>query len=297
MSEDRWLAEALAALPAEAQVLLGPGDDAAVLATPGGAMVVATDALIDGVHFRLEACGGRAAARKALAVNLSDLAAMGAEPAGLLVAAVLPRPVDRALFDELMAGFREAAARYACPLLGGDTNAADSPLTLAVTVLGRVGPGGVVRRSGGRVGDTLSVTGPLGGSGRGRHLTFEPRLAAGAVLARDGIAHAMMDLSDGLSRDLPRLCEASGVGATLDAARIPRHADTEGVLERALHDGEDFELLVAHGPLDDAARAALAQAGVELTSIGMLEAEAGVRLRTADGVHALQAGGFDHLAG
>lgn len=297
MSEDRWLADALAALPRDVNVRIGPGDDAAVVGVPRGDVVVTTDALIDGVHFVLDDCGPEAAASKAVRVNLSDLAAMGAEPIGLVVAAVLPRPVERTLFDRLMTAFREEAARFACPLLGGDTNAATGPLVLSVTALGTPGPGGVVTRSGARAGDTLSVTGPLGGSGNGRHLGPEPRLEAGALLAREGIATAMMDLSDGLSRDLPRLAEASGLGATLDAAAIPIHDDAEGDLERALHEGEDFELLVAHGALSEAQRGHLAGAGVVLTPIGVLDEAAGVRITTRKGTGPLPARGFDHLGG
>lgn len=297
MSEDRWLAEALEDLAPAPDVLLGVGDDAAVLRVPDGAVVAATDALVDGVHFVLERCGPEAAARKALAVNLSDLAAMGASPSGCLVSAVLPAPAERALFDGLMRGLRDAAATYRCPILGGDTNVGSGPLVLAVTVLGRPPGGGVIRRAGARVGDELSVTGPLGGSGGGRHLVFEPRLEAGALLAARRVARAMMDISDGLSRDLPRLCAASRVGALVEAQRVPVHADAQGDLERALHEGEDFELLVAHPPLAERERARLASEGVVLTRIGRIEAEPGVRLATPEGTRPLPARGFDHLAG
>ena len=297
MSEDRWLAAALAGLPAAGGVRLGPGDDAAWIDADASGVIVTTDALVDGVHFELAACGPAAAARKALGVNLSDLAAMGAEPAGFVVSAVLPRPVDRALFDALMAAFREAAERHACPVLGGDTNAADGPLVLAVTALGRPGPGGVVTRAGAQVGDELSVTGPLGGSRAGRHLEPRPRLAAGRALAATGVAHAMMDVSDGLSRDLPRLAAASGVGAVVDAARVPIHPDADSDLERALHEGEDFELLVAHGAVSAEQRVVLEAAGCTLHAIGRIEAEPGVRLHDAHGIQALPARGFDHLAG
>ncbi|MDA1195572.1 MAG: thiamine-phosphate kinase [Planctomycetota bacterium] len=296
MSEDLWLADALAGLRDAPGALLGPGDDAAVLAGDQGDIVLATDVLIDGVHFVLAECGARAAARKALAVNLSDLAAMGAEPRAFVVGLVLPAPAERALFDGLMAGFRAAGVTYGCALVGGDTNVAAGPLTLAVTVVGRPSTAAVVTRSGARPGDVLSVTGPLGGSRRGRHLTFEPRLAAGVVLARAGV-HAMMDLSDGLARDLPRLCRSSGVGAVLDAELVPVHSDANGVLERALNDGEDFELLVAHGPLPTEVHAALQAANATLIAIGQVRAEAGVWLRDGPRERPLPPGGYDHLAG
>ena len=159
-------------------------------------------------------------------------------------------------------------------------------------------------RGGARVGDVLSVTGPLGGSRAGRHLAFVPRIAEARALVAWGVPHAMMDLSDGLSRDLPRLCRASGVGAEIVADRLPIHPDARGdrsaaaSLAAALDDGEDFELLVAHAPLTAEARAGLSAAGVSLVEIGrVLAAEDGVRLRTARGVGPLVARGFDHLLG
>jgi len=301
--EDAWIADALRAFPAGAATVLGPGHDAAaVRAGADGVLVVAKDVLVDGVHFRLDECGPALAARKALAVNLSDLAAAAAVPVGFLVGAVLPRPADRTLFDALMAGFAAASETFDCACLGGDTNSAESPLVLSVTVLGRPGPGGVLSRSGARIGDLLSVTGPLGGSGHGRHLTFRPRLREAQVLAGAGIPHAMMDLSDGLSRDLPRLCRASGIGALVFAEDLPIHSDTGGAstrtpLERALHDGEDFELLVAHAALEEDERAALAADGVTLHTIGRCtEADDGVRLSVGGQTVRIEPAGWDHVS-
>ncbi len=302
--EDAWLADALRAFTQGPATLLGPGHDAAAVSVGDtGAVVVAKDVLVDGVHFRLDECGPALAARKALAVNLSDMAAAAAAPVGFLVGAVLPRPVERLLFDALMAGFAAASEEFACPCLGGDTNSAEGPLVLSVTVLGRPGAGGVLSRSGARVGDVLSVTGPLGGSGHGRHLTFEPRVREGLVLAEQGIPHAMMDLSDGLSRDLPRLCRSSGVGALVLGSALPLHADTRGAstrppLERALHDGEDFELLLAHEALDAGQVEALAAEDIHLTAIGrIVPAEEGIQLDLEGEPAPLEPGGWDHLSG
>jgi len=300
--EDAWLAAALRAFEPSADTVLGIGHDvAAVRVGTEGVAVLAKDVIVEGVHFHLAECGPEAAARKALAINLSDLAAAAAVPVGFLVGAVLPRPASRALFDGLMRGFADAAHAFACPCLGGDTNAAEGPLVLSVTVLGRPGVMGVVSRAGARVGDLLSVTGPLGGSLAGRHLVFEPRTAEAAALADAGVPHAMMDLSDGLSRDLPRLCRASHVGAALVGERVPIHPDATGEgsrtpLEQALHDGEDFELLVAHAPLDEAARRILAGAQVRLTEVGrVVAAEEGVTI-VVDGQRApLAPRGYDHL--
>jgi thiamine-monophosphate kinase len=300
--EDAWLHDALARFAPGPGVRLGPGHDCAALDVEGGTVVTTTDVLVDGVHFELEACGAARAARKALAVNLSDLAAAAAHPAGFVVGAVLPRPPSRALFDELMGGFAAAAEELACPCLGGDTNAADGPLVLAVTVLGRPGPAGVVSRAGARPGDELSVTGPLGGSRAGRHLTFRPRVAEALALARAGVPHAMMDLSDGLGRDLPRLCRLSGVGATVDLEAVPVHPDARAQegrsrLDAALGDGEDFELLVAHAPLDAERRAGLRAEGVTLVRIGHVRAGEGVRVRAGDVERRLEPFGWDHLEG
>jgi thiamine-monophosphate kinase len=303
-SEDDWLAAATRAFEAAHDTVLGIGHDvAAVRVGADRVAVLAKDVLVDGTHFHLEACGARAAARKALAVNLSDLAAAACEPVAFLVGAVLPRPARRALFDDLMAGFAEAAREFDCACIGGDTNAADGPLVLSVTVLGTPGPLGVLSRAGARVGDVLSVTGALGGSLGGRHLSFRPRLAEARALARARVPHAMMDLSDGLSRDLPRLCRASGVGALVDAAAVPIHADVGAAgdgsarLQHALHDGEDFELLLAHAPLAPREGAALAAAGVDLVPIGTVRPAAdGVCLRRGQDVIALEPRGWDHVA-
>jgi thiamine-monophosphate kinase len=165
---------------------------------------------------------------------------------------------------------------------------------------------GVLSRSGAQVGDVISVTGPLGGSLLGRHLHPEARNAEALVLAAEGIPHAMMDLSDGLSRDLPRLCLSSGVGALVHAERVPIHADAlrgeagavreRTPLECALHDGEDFELLLAHAPLTEEQRVRLASGGVHLHAIGDVRPPAaGLHLKLAGVERPWQVDGFDHI--
>lgn len=302
--EDEWVAQLRSRLPQPAAGALGIGHDCAVVDLGGAPAVVSTDVLIDGVHFRLAECGAAAAAQKALRVSLSDLAAAAAEPVAWFLGLVLPTGASGELREGLLSGFAAAARELGVPCAGGDTNVAPSPLTLAVTVLGRPGPMGVVTRAGARVGDALSVTGPLGGSIHGRHLAFTPRVREAAALARLRIPHAMMDVSDGLSRDLPRLCAASGVGARVFARDVPIHSDarrsvdaTRSALERALDDGEDFELLLAHAPLDGAQERALAAAGVRLIRVGEVVArERGVRLGDERGSVPLVPRGYDHLA-
>ena len=307
-SEDAWIAAIARRFPASPRLLAGIGDDDALLALDGERVVLKTDTVIDGVDAELARCGPVAFARKAVAVTMSDLAAAGATPRAVLVTVVLPRTVDFALFDGLAQGIGAAAREFDLAVAGGDTSVADGPLVLTVAAIGEPSPAGFARRSGGRPGDVLSVTGSLGGSIRGRHLTFAPRLAAGRALVERGIAHAMMDLSDGLAADLPRLCGASGCGAEVVAASVPVHEDVAGLppppragalapaLAHALFDGEDFELLVAHAPLSEDDRRALEAAGAKLHPIGRLTDEgSGLRLLLGDRATPFPAGGYDHL--
>ena len=300
--EDGWIGAIARRFPPGPRVRVGLGHDAAVVAFDGRDVVLKTDTVIDGVDFRLAACGARAAARKALAVTVSDLAAMAALPRACVVSAVLPRGIDFATFDALAAGFEDGARETGCEVVGGDTSVADAPLVLTVAAIGEPGPHGVVTRAGARPGMDLSVTGPLGGSILGRHLTFAPRVREAQVLAALGVPAAMMDLSDGLSTDLPRLAARSGVGAEVDADALPVHADVARLGDglppwrHALDDGEDFELLLAHAPLAATTAAALAAAGVTLHRIGRVTAPAGeVTPREGGRTAPLRRGGFDHL--
>ncbi len=250
-----WLNERLPPNPA---VRIGVGDDAALLDLPSKQLVTTADLLIDGVHFLTAEHAPERIGRKALAVNLSDLAAMAARPAGVLVSLALPRdgaggltPDD--LAKRLIEGMLPLAEEFGCPIIGGDTNVGPGPLAIAVTALGEPTERGIVRREGGKPGDILFVTGPLGGSLAGKHLDFTPRVEEALALHKQVTLHAMMDLSDGLSLDLARLCEASGVGAVINAMSVPiseaaaaaAEASGKAALDHALSDGEDFELLLA----------------------------------------------------
>ena len=301
--EDAWIGAVARRFPATARVRVGIGHDAAVVRFDGRDVVLKTDTVIDGVDFRLAACGPGAAARKAMAVTVSDLAAMAATPRACVVSAALPRGADFALFDGVARGLARAARSMGCAVVGGDTSVYDGPLVLTVSAIGEPGPWGILTRAGARPGDVLSVTGRLGGSLLGRHLTFRPRVREAQVLARLGMPTAMMDLSDGLSTDLRRLCRASGCGAELDAAAVPVHRDAVRMgrprtpLEHALHDGEDFELLVSHRPLPARTRAALRRARVALHPVGrIVPASAGITIVSAGVATPLRPGGYDHLA-
>ena len=266
-------------LPRNKYVAVGPGDDAAVLdATPGMQTVVTTDMLMDGVDFKLAEHDPRRIGRKALAVNLSDIAAMGARPTAAFVSVALPRAAGIALPKALCDGMLELAQRYDVALAGGDTNVWDQPLCINITLLGEVPIGKAWRRRGAKLGDVLLATGEFGGSILGKHFDFEPRMNEALQLARDYDIHAAIDVSDGLSLDVWRVCQESGLGAVLDLPAIPispaahelSRRDGRSPLEHALTDGEDFELVLAAAP-DEAARLLKDQPlGVPLTRIGQI---------------------------
>jgi len=237
------------------RVPLGIGDDAAVLSFPQKAdCLVAVDMLMEGVHFNVPPASLRDVGRKALAVNLSDMAAMAAVPLAAFTSVALPRSRGAECGRELQAGLDELAARYQVAIAGGDTNVWDGPLVISVTVVGEATPRGVVRRAGARAGDWIFVTGSLGGSLEGKHALFEPRVEEALRLHEAAALHAMIDVSDGLAADLHHILDESGVGAELRADAIPisesarNGAGSKTPLERALGDGEDFELLFTVSP-------------------------------------------------
>lgn len=311
--------------PAAGTVHLAIGDDAAVLGLPSGCSLVATiDALIEEVHFRREWSRPEDLGWKALAVNVSDLGAMGARPLGCLVTLALPEGTPVRWVDHLYAGLAECAAAYGCPVVGGDTVRAPEHVALSIAAFGAVAEGKQVTRSGARVGDLLCVTGVLGDSGAGLallqaarkerrfagpirwHLRPEPPVAAGAVLAERGLATAMLDLSDGLASDIQHLCRASHVGARIEAERLPisdaaRQAGKALGVEPvrwALHGGEDYQLLFTL-PKERFAEVppALAPLGVVATIVGEVTPR-GARLVDADGAaQPLRPEGFAHFKG
>jgi thiamine-monophosphate kinase len=243
-----WVKRGQAKSPA---VTVGIGDDCAVLPASPAATLVTTDMLMEGSCFRLAEAGPYRVGRKAMAVNVSDIAAMAGIPKVAFVSLGLPRTMSFEDVKELHRGLQTMAAEFGVAIAGGDTNTWDGPLTVSVTLLGDVHPRGAVLRSGAKVGDWIFVTGPLGGSILGHHLDFTPRVTVARWLHERIALHAMIDVSDGLAKDLHRIVEASGVGAELDASAIPiadaarqlSARDGRSPLEHALGDGEDFELV------------------------------------------------------
>jgi len=231
-------------LPQTARTLHGPGDDCAVLSGPdrNRLTLFKTDALVQDIHFTRDTDAARVG-WKALCRCISDVAAMGGEPREALITLALPRCTPVAWVQRLYAGINKAARRYKCGVAGGETSSTPdgAPIVISVAMLGSVGRKHLKLRSTGRTNDWLFVTGRLGGSLAGRHLTFQPRLPEARWLVKHANVGAMMDLSDGLAKDLPRLARASRKGYILRLPAIPR---TPGcTFEAALGDGEDYELL------------------------------------------------------
>jgi thiamine-monophosphate kinase len=239
------------------RVLVGPGDDAAVVDWSAGLpCLISTDMLLEGSCFVLAEAGPRRVGRKAMAVKLSDIAAMAGKPIAAEVSVGLPRTGGKALAEELYVGLREMADAFDTAIVGGDTNSWDGPLVISVTMIGEPTGRGPVLRSGARPGDWIFVTGPLGGSILGKHLDFTPRVREAQRLHQLLELHAMIDISDGLSSEIHHICRESGCGAVLREAAIPisdaarSMNDQKSPLEHALGDGEDFELLFTVPPAD-----------------------------------------------
>lgn len=308
------LARLLPTLPAGGRgVRLGPGDDCAVVASGGGALLLTIDALVEGVHFRRGWLTPGALGRRAFAVNASDLAAMGGAPLWCVVQIAAPRRTPTADLAAISRALAAAARRAGATLVGGNLSRA-AELSVTVALIGTAPPRPVTR-AGARPGDALYVTGRLGDAALGvrqlrrdrgaagpavrRYRSPTPRLAAGALLARRRIASAMIDVSDGLLQDLGHLCAASGVGARVELARVPcSPAVRRAGVALALRGGEDYELLFSVPPRRAAALARAARGfGCALTRVGECTAGAGVRVIGARGrLPSSAAGGFDHFA-
>jgi thiamine-monophosphate kinase len=293
---------------------LGLGDDACVLKEQTGRdLVLTADALSAGVHFLSDDPPNLIAA-KALRVNLSDLAAKGADPVGYLLALALPQSTTDAWLAEFARGLGDDQKSYGVSLLGGDTTATRGPLTIAITALGRVPRGAMIKRSGAKPGDAVFVSGTVGDAGAGlailqgaesrdrafltgRYHKPMPRLALGRVLR--GVASAALDVSDGLIADLGHIAEQSQVRIVVDASEVPRSEalkrfDPDGLV-RAVTAGDDYELAFT-APDPDKVFAAAAGAGVRVSRIGRVEAGEGVVLLDGEGSEiAVGRAGFTHF--
>ena len=304
-------------------VAVGPGDDAAVVKPVRGALdVLTTDALVDGIHFDLRFTPPDAVGHRALAVNLSDLAAMGAEPRAALLSLLLPDDLDVATLDGILDGLLSLAARYRVALIGGNITRTTGPLAIDVTATGSVRPRRILTRSGAKPGDELYVTGTLGSAATGlellkaggpigerqqpcteRYLRPDPRVRAGLLLGRNRAASSCMDLSDGLGDAVHQLAAASGVGITIDAAELPvadevrewHQAAAKDLRQTILASGDDYELVFSTRPSQRGRfRGVLQQlGGLQMTRIGIVTKARDVLLSTEHGKHELPCG-YEH---
>ena len=277
---------------------VGIGDDAAVLSIPQHQLVT-SDQLMDGVHFRVDEQELNLIGRKALAVSLSDVAAMAGIPDAAFVGVSLPKSFQGSQAKQLFGGIQKLADEFKVAIAGGDTTTWDGPLVINTTVIGH-SAGPPVLRSGAQVGDVICVTGPLGGSLLGKHLSFTPRVTEAQELNRRCSIHSMIDISDGLVADLAHILEESDCGATLDEADIPisddayNMSDEKTPLEHALSDGEDFELLLTMSEADYGLMQENDNAS-NLIRIGTIESEPGCRMRQTSGeVVPLEPIGWEH---
>ena len=247
LGEDRLLEKILGSLPPKRGVIAGPGDDCAVAQFRNAAerLVLKTDCVVEDVHFTRDAAP-RAVGWKAMARPLSDFAAMAAVPQLALVTLIVSPDTTVHWTRELYAGLRKAADAFDIAIVGGETSRTAGAIVVSVALTGFVEPDGWVSRRGGHSGDALFVTGRLGGSRGGRHLRFIPRITEARWLTKNFEVHAMMDLSDGLGADLPRLAGASNLGFQVEQSLLPRNRGCS--VEQAISDGEDYELLFAVPP-------------------------------------------------
>ena len=310
MNEFELIAHLTQSLPTNENVVVGAGDDSAVLdlGAPDCLILFKTDAVVEGFHFTRETPPEKIG-RKALARGLSDIAAMAGTPTAALVTLALPKDFDAEFAGKIYAGLKALAEQHRVAIVGGETTTNPERILISIALLGTVPRGKPVLRRGAQVGDAIFVTGELGGSRAGRHLDFEPRLAEARWLAAHFSLHALLDLSDGLAGDLRHILNAGKVGAVLlktalpvsRAAKLNAKAGTTAkpAALAALTDGEDFELLFTVASRDavkllDAWKQEFPR--VKLSCIGKIIAGEGILLRDKNSAHPLNAQGYVHFS-
>ena len=309
------------------RLVKGIGDDCAVIrCTRGTVDLITMDTLVQGVHFNPSWHGPELLGRKAVSVNISDIAAMGGKPLFAFLAVALPGGTGEQWMDRFMQGLLDVLAENGAALVGGDTVRSDAGITVTVTLTGEAEEGKVLYRHTAEVGDVVWVSGYLGEAGAGlrlceqgyadskdehfrklinRHLDPAPRVALGRLLAQSGLVNAMMDLSDGLATDLAHICRESGAGAQIHADALPISAELKkgaqfldtSVQDLALAGGEDFELLFTAAPQNsrELKEMAMARTGIEIYPVGSITAEDRVRLCEGGRETDITYKGFDHF--
>jgi len=312
-------------------ILLGIGDDCAAYHASTDKIVLATcDMLVENIHFTLSTCSPRQLGRKAVAVNISDIAAMGGIPCQALLSLGIASSTSVEFIDQLADGMKEEAKLFEANIIGGDTVRSSLGLVINITLIGEVEPDLIVKRSTAKPGDLIMVTGELGGSAAGLillleekkyssvplniaeevksvHLSPVPRIKEGRIIARERLANSMIDISDGLASDLTRICEASAVGAKVYASKIPilsAAKEVGGLIKRspldlALYGGEDYELLFTVSPqkADNIIKSLKKELNAKVSVIGEIrKGQEGIKLEDLQGkVSDLQPKGYNHF--
>ncbi|QDV50761.1 thiamine-phosphate kinase [Gimesia fumaroli] len=295
----QWIREQC---PSAKANLIGIGDDTAILQPPlNSELLFATDMLMEGTHFTFPPATPERAGRKALAVNISDLAAMAGQPHSALISLALPKSRGPEFAKAIMQGIIDLAKEFSIQLIGGDTNSWDGPLVINVAIIGIAPASKSIKRSGAIPGDWIFVTGELGGSLTGHHLNFTPLVSEALILNQAVAIHSMVDLSDGLASDLQHILRESNVGALLDATSIPissRVSENESKqtrLQHALSDGEDFELLFTVSPEDGKQLLSQNPLPTKITQIGEITSRQTAFIQHPDGSQtSLEDSGWKH---
>ncbi len=280
---------------------IGIGDDMAQIRIGKESVFITTDILLDSVHFDLKKATLKQVGYKAMAVSLSDCAAMATIPVAAVVSVALPESYRTEELKELHSGIICAGDKFGCSLIGGDITCwkNKNPFAISVAMLSRQAENEPVKRSGAKAGDMICVTGSLGGSGFGKHLEFEPRIKEALKIAQMVTINSMIDLSDGISSDLNRICRQSGAGAVIEAAKIPVSDDalkTDNPLDSALNDGEDFELLFTLSHSDCKKLFDKWDEPLSIHKIGTINQNRNIQIKMQDGrINILEAKGYDHF--